>query len=164
MHVEAMDWLRLTTGLLRRPELVLELGSRDVNGSPRSLYPGLAGYVGVDRRDGPGVDVVADAATWRPPPWLRFNLCFSTEALEHAEQADLICQTAYESLHPGGVFLVTCAGVRREPHSMDGGPLWEGEFYRNVDPPMLRLWLEPFRVRMVQCGRGGQDLYAMAIK
>jgi hypothetical protein len=61
MHSEAREFVarhaRPSPGLL-----VLDIGGRDMNGTVRDLWPG-ADYTAMDITDGPGVDVVADAAT-----------------------------------------------------------------------------------------------------
>jgi len=164
MHDEAMAFLRAARALLPAPRLVLELGSRDVNGTARDLYPGAALYVGVDRLPGRGVDAVADARDWRPPPWLRFDLALCTEVLEHAQDPAGVCRAAWESLRPGGALVATCAGPRREPHSgIDGGPVREGEHYRNPSPADLRNWLGCFAYTVVE-SRDDLDLYAVAVK
>jgi SAM-dependent methyltransferase len=165
MHIEAMDFLRRMAALLPRPRLVCELGSRDVNGTPRPLFADALLYVGVDRRPGPGVDVVAEADDWSPEPWLPFDLVVCAEVLEHAPHAGNICQMAHYLLRPGGLFLVTAAGPARDPHSVDGEEeVPEGEFYRNVSEGMLREWLAPFALVLTMPGRDGQDVYALAVK
>jgi hypothetical protein len=65
---------------------VLEVGSLDVNGSVRRFFGGP--YVGVDMRDGPGVDIVLDAHDLSDefiehPP---FEVIVCTEMLEHDSQ------------------------------------------------------------------------------
>ena len=64
---------------------VLEVGSRNVNGSVRDiLAPLVSRYVGCDLEAGDGVDVVADATRLTdvfPPE--SFDVVISTEMLEH---------------------------------------------------------------------------------
>ena len=166
MHAEAMSWLQtIRRALLGRRDVVCELGSRDVNGSPRELFTDAVVYVGVDMVEGPGVDVVADAAGWTPDPWLRFDLVVCTEVLEHAFGAPDICANAHRLLRPGGVFVITAAGPKREPHSgIDGGPLREKEFYGNVRVEELRGWLGLFAAVLIDQSGDGRDVYALAIK
>ncbi len=67
---------------------ILDVGSRDVNGSvrPALLVKGAAEYVGVDLQAGPGVDVVCDAARIVERFGAEsFDLVVSTCALEHME-------------------------------------------------------------------------------
>ncbi len=114
---------------------VLEVGSRDVNGSVRGLFNGAA-YTGVDVVDGPGVDVVADAAESLPGgPYDAVVCC---ETFEHASGWVAIVDNASRVLASGGWLLMTMAGPGREPHSaIDGGHVRAGEHYANIDPDEL---------------------------
>lgn len=164
MHQEAMTFLKNCAAVLQRPSRVCELGSRDVNGSPREVFQDFRNlYVGVDLRPGPGVDVVADASDWNLGASILFDLVVCTECLEHAPNAALICDNAFRLLRSGGVFLVTAAGVKRAPHSVNGDELPEGEFYRNVSEADLSIWLKDFAVVLIQ-ERDGIDIYALAVK
>lgn len=116
---------------------VVEIGSRDINGTVRDLFP-AADYVGVDLTAGNGVDVVADAATWKPKRKVDVVVC--CEVFEHtATWPDIVWSAANTMLRAGtGRLIVTAAGPGRAPHSaVDGGPLRDGEFYANVDPDEL---------------------------
>lgn len=138
---------------------MLELGSRNVNGSVRPLFAG-AEYVGIDWTGGDGVDVVADAGAWRPEV-ANFDCVVSTECLEHAPDGAAICRTAFESLVAGGIFILTAAGPNREPHGVNGTPVG-GEFYANVYPEDLTCWLAPFGLSRIEVV--GEDIYATAVK
>lgn len=164
MHAEALDWLHRMATLIGPRRAVCELGGRDVNGTARHLLEGVEITVGVDLLPGPGVDVVADAADWHPGDWMRFDAVLCTEVLEHTPRGADICRNAHRLLRHDGVFLVTCAGPARAPHSaIDGGRLRQGEHYRNVTEAELRHWLAGFPVVLVQ-NRADQDLYALAVK
>jgi hypothetical protein len=149
---------------------VIELGSRTVagpwpySGPVRHLFPG-AEYVGVDIVAGPNVDVVGNAATWQPNPLRPVDTVVCTETLEHTPQACEICSNAWQLLAPGGVFLVTAAGAGRAPHSaVDGGPLRDGEYYRNINRVQLRDWLAPFGFCLIDTFSTPGDIYALAVK
>jgi SAM-dependent methyltransferase len=139
MHAEAMAWVeRFATDA---PVSVLDLGGRDINGTPRALFP-TASYTCLDVVPGPGVDIVADAATWQPGG-RRWDLVLSTELFEHTPDWPQACSTAWRALRPGGRFIVTTAAPGRPPHSgRDGGVLQFGEYYANVNPEELRAALE----------------------
>jgi SAM-dependent methyltransferase len=141
---------------------VVEVGSRNVNGSIRELVD-AATYVGIDLEDGPGVDVVADCRFWEPP-W-KASLVLCCEVLEHAEDPQSVVDTCIGYLKPGGRLVLTCAGPGRAPHSgHDGGPVVD-EHYGNIEPDALEKWLaedlEAVRVeyRAIPC-----DVYATGIK
>lgn len=93
-----------------RGKRVLEVGSLDVNGSVRPGIEALgpAEYVGIDMRQGPGVDVVCDAAEidrrFGPDA---FDVVVSTELLEHAREWRKIVHNFKYVLRPGGLLLVS---------------------------------------------------------
>lgn len=139
MHIEALTW-----GMQHATAdhvSVLDIGGRDVNGSPRALFPNAA-WTCLDILPGPGVDIVADAATWIPDR--EYDIVVSFECFEHAKAWPQICETAFKACKPGGTFIATMAGPGRAPHSgIDGGPdLHGGEHYANVQPAKLRRVLE----------------------
>lgn len=116
---------------------MIEIGSRDVNGGILGLLGDAAGYVGVDLSDGPGVDVVADAATWQPTQRPDTVICL--EVFEHTPEWSTICENVAGWLGPGGVFIGTAAAPGRAPHSATTtGPIPPGEYYSNVPPEGLR--------------------------
>jgi hypothetical protein len=149
MHPEAMAWVAAFA--TDRPVSVLDIGGRDINGSPRSLFPSATTYVTLDILDGPGIDIVADAAMWEPDRLYDVVVC--CEVFEHAKWWRDIILTAHRALAPGGIFIATMAGPGRALHSgVDGGPvLHEGEHYGNVKAADLRraLWDNGFRADLI---------------
>jgi SAM-dependent methyltransferase len=140
MHDQALTWIakHATTD----PVSVLDLGGRDINGSPRELWPNAASYTVLDIAPGPNVDIVADASTWQPGG-RRWDVCCAAELFEHTDLWPAICATAWRALRPGGRFIITTAAPGRPPHSgRDGGVLQFGEYYANVNPEELRVALE----------------------
>lgn len=162
MHASAFAFVARAIRDLPPRRAVCELGSRDVNGSCKQLFMGASRYVGVDIAPGDGVDVVADAATFRPDFEPDTVVC--CEVLEHAQDADRIVQNALAMLAPGGIFVMTCATDPRDPHSAeDGAVLRDGEFYRNVDEQMFRYWCFPLVPDLELDERSG-DLRAVVWK
>jgi SAM-dependent methyltransferase len=179
VHEGAYKFVAETVRRLEPRRSVVELGARTVagnwpySGPVRPLFA-AAEYVGVDIVAGPNVDVVADAATWEPEPFWRADTVVCCETLEHTPEAQTICNNAHRLLIPGGVFIVTTAGIGRAPHSAtDGGPLRQvicertgmriDEFYRNISRDELRDWLLPFRFIAIDTDTPG-DIYALAVK
>jgi SAM-dependent methyltransferase len=164
MHVQALEFVtRHVSGLT--PGRVLEIGSLDINGSVRPLFPTARRYHGIDLAPGSGVDEVADAADWRAPG--EFDVVVSTEVLEHAPRWADILANAWEAVAPGGRLLMTCATDPRPAHSaVDGWALREGEWYRNVPAAEVRALLDEWSVGCwaleVATDRG--DLYLRADK
>ena len=138
MHEQAYDWIaRQVAPRVGTAPAVLEIGSLDINGSVRPLFPGASHYHGLDMVAGTGVDEVADASAWRPSR--TFDVVVSAEVLEHAPTWSAILTMMWAATAPGGVLLMTCATDPRAPHSaVDGLDLREDEHYENVAARDLR--------------------------
>lgn len=163
MHDAVLDYVRANVS--HAVTSVLEFGSRNLNGSVRPLFPHATRYVGVDLYPGPDVDVVGDAATvWLPP---QFDAVVCTEVFEHVDDdaAAAIIRNAWAHLKPGGVFVATMAGPGRAPHSaLAATDIQPGEFYRNVDRPLLAGWLEAAGFAFYEIDRARLDLRCTARK
>ena len=163
MHPEAYAYVRRALKPLPKPTKVIEFGGANVNGTVRDLLCGAV-YYSIDLRDADGVDEVADAATWTPVGDAP-DLVICTEVLEHSDQGEAICANAHRILAPGGALIITAATTGRLPHSgNDGGPLWRGEYYRNVSFDDLYEWLRPFAVASYETNTAAHDIYATAVK
>jgi SAM-dependent methyltransferase len=97
-----MQWVYDRIDLVTAP--VLDVGSRDVNGSVRPLCP--TPYFGIDIEDGDGVDEVYDGHTI-PFPKNSFQTVICTEVFEHAHRPWRLAEEILRVLRPGGVALVT---------------------------------------------------------
>ena len=120
MHTSVMEWVSqkvLQYGLAAPGVRVLEVGSRNVNGTVRPLFQGVEAYIGVDFMEGPGVDVVMDAhdLTSRFAP-RTFDVVVSTEMLEHDREFWRSIAMMGEVLKPGGYLLLTARGNGFWPH------------------------------------------------
>lgn len=141
---------------------VVEIGSRDINGSVRPLFSG-AYYLGIDLSPGPSVDVVCDACEYTPATAVDLVIC--CEVLEHSERWTEILRAAYRWLFPGGRLIMTCAGPGRKEHSaIDGGPLRPGEYYRNLSVSEVTDALQDAGFRTINCRANGEDTQATAVK
>ena len=164
MHKEAYAYVR--TQVLRLTfDNVVEFGSLDINGSVRGLFDSDS-YHGIDLQDGPGVDEIADAATWKADPFCEVNCIVCCEVLEHAPNVHGIVENAYRNLSQHGLFVVTCATNPRKPHSaVDGGPIRPGEHYANVEADDLRFYFSNFfSIVDLTVSRERGDLYCVARK
>lgn len=85
---------------------VLEIGSRDVNGSVREFFElRHCPYFGIDLEPGPGVDVTGNAGgAWLPSQVGRKDVVVCLETLEHAPEFWKILQNVQKILAPGGLF------------------------------------------------------------
>ena len=96
---------------------VLELGSYDVNGSVRPLFANrerFPEYLGVDMREGPGVDRVMIASEMAFQN--KFDTIVSTEMLEHDSRFWRTAVKIYFALKPLGHLIVTTRNVGYERH------------------------------------------------
>lgn len=159
MHAEALAYVnRFATA---DQAVVTEFGARDINGTPRPLFPNAVWW-GIDIADGRGVDEVADATEWSGEP-ADFVIC--CEVFEHFAGWELIVQNMAANLVPGGRAVITAAGPARLPHSaVDGGPLRDGEHYANVDPDTLRMVMKAAGLASIEVEVHGGDVYATGVK
>jgi SAM-dependent methyltransferase len=149
------------------PVSVLDLGGRDINGSPRHLFPDAARYTVLDVTDGAGVDITADAATWDPSP-VTWDVVVCAETFEHAADWRAICRTAFKACAPGGRFIVTTAAPGRPPHSAVDGEfrLLPGEHYANIRPGELEraLFAAGWAQIVVDVQADPHDVRAVAVR
>ena len=89
---------------------VLELGSRNVNGSIRGYieHLGAASYTGIDFIEGVGVDLVADVCNFTPST--QYDVVISTEMLEHVEDWKLVVKTIKDSCKIEGIIIISTRG------------------------------------------------------
>lgn len=160
MHVTARQWVALHA---RPARSVLDIGGRDINGSVRDLFPGAKSYVSIDLLAGPAVDVVGDVTLW---DWDEtFEVVVCCEVLEHAENWRDILRAAHGKLEAGGLFILTCAGPGRAPHSgTDGGHLRPEEYYSNITEKDLFAELLERGFVDITTSVSGEDLRAVAQK
>jgi SAM-dependent methyltransferase len=163
VHDQALEWI--AAHATDEAVSVLDIGGRDVNGSPRHLFPSAAWTV-LDELPGDGVDIAADAATWDPGD-RRWDVVLCAEVFEHTPAWARICATAFRACAPGGRLIVTTAAPGRPPHSgADGGTVRLGEHYGNIEPAALRRALEVagWADVVVDMQQNPADVRAVAVK
>jgi SAM-dependent methyltransferase len=128
MHTSVSAWVsRVLTRADIAGRTVLEVGSRDVNGSVRAMVEALgpATYVGTDMQSGPGVDQVVRAedlpATFDENA---FDVVVSTEMLEHAAAWRDCLMAMALVLRPGGLLVLTTRSPGFPRHD------YPGDFWR----------------------------------
>lgn len=137
MHAEAYQGTRrhilALYGSLDVSPRVLDIGGKYVNGSVHDLLP-HAKWTVMDLVQGDGVDLVADATTYRFQQG-EYDLVVCNEVLEHVQDWHGVlqcCRSAATNL------VLTCASTHRHPHGAWGAPSpGPDEWYNNVDPALL---------------------------
>lgn len=97
---------------------ILEVGSLDVNGSPRSALVGHTGkYIGVDVKAGPGVDLIMSTYDLAHNFSVeKFDVVISTEMLEHVKDWKLAVYQMALVLKIGGWLCLTTRSPGFEYH------------------------------------------------
>jgi SAM-dependent methyltransferase len=116
---------------------VLEVGSRDVNGSLRSIINAWAPerYVGVDIVNGPGVDVVCGAEDIADKFGNEsFDVVISTEMVEHVKNWRKAISNIKRVCKPGGTVLLT---TRSKGYGYHGYPF---DFWRYETQDMKEIF------------------------
>ena len=146
---------------------LLEIGSLDVNGTVRDLFPDADPYVGLDLAPGAAVDVVASGHDFGPSEG--FDTVVTTECLEHDPGWHLTLRNVVRVLRPGGTLLLTCATTGRHEHgTARTSPAMSpstNDHYRNLTARDVLAHLEPaLRVDLVATDWSAFDLYVVARK
>lgn len=162
MHQAARDFVERITRSMNFTDLrILEIGSRNVNGTIRPLFAGNSEYIGIDRQAGPGVDIVSDLRDFTGTD---FDVVISMEAMEHDPRPECFIEGAERFLKPGGMLILTAAAPGRQPHNCSGSP-WDGiEPYNNISPESLGKWLAGWQVIILEHNEEAADVYVAAIK
>jgi len=114
MHGSVLNFLRtdLTPKEIRGRD-VLEVGSQNVNGSPREILEPYkpSSYVGVDSSLGLGVDIQLSAEDLTAHfGAASFDVVVSTEMLEHTQNWQSAIQNMKRVLRLGGLLVLTTRG------------------------------------------------------
>lgn len=143
MHAECHEFCAFAANKISRnidfkQSSMLDVGGRNVNGSIYGLFPGVD-ITTIDIFEDEGVDFVADFSTDDVVDQFmlreKYDICLSTEVLEHSPGWPNIVKNMILATKPGGWIVITCATTGRPPHSaIDGHYLEdnESEYYGNV--------------------------------
>lgn len=125
MNQAVLDFVRRRLSVAEvKGKKVLEVGSLDVNGSPRQIVQALepAEYFGVDIQKGRNVDQVMDVSALveklGPDSW---DVVISTEMVEHVRDWRTAFSQMKRVLRTDGIMLVTTrsAGFKYHPYPID---------------------------------------------
>jgi len=146
---------------------VLEVGSQDINGSVRKHFL-YCDYTGIDLGEAEGVDLVSDIVDYDHPDV--FEVVISSEMLEHCKTWERALSQMYKNLKPGGLFILTCAGPKRQEHGTGNHTPQDSKFtldwYRNISVEDFLSVLPESNFSESSLGlyRGECDLYFYGIK
>ena len=103
-----LDWIsRMNKEYGIRPAKVLDVGSYDYNGNPRSLFPDSE-YIGIDVKEGPNVDIVMDARKVIYEYGTRvFDAVLCLYVFEHIPRIYPVSHSTYFVLKTGGYFYLS---------------------------------------------------------
>ncbi len=137
-----LDWAaQIRKTHIKTPGRVLEVGSLDVNGNPRSLFPDATEYIGVDMRAGRNVDRVVNGhdleAAFMP---IRFDTVLCFETLEHDAEFWRTLAAIRAVLKPGGMFLVTTPTLGFPAHR------YPKDYYRFTEDAYRDVVLAGYRI------------------
>lgn len=171
MHYEVKQFIQYVKKCLPhkfRLRKVLEVGSQNINGSPRGFF-WFCWYTGVDLMKGKGVDLVGDFSTM-DFSLNRFGVVISSEMLEHDKNWQISLKKMYDALEDGGLLIITCAGPKRPEHgtkrtSPESSPATT-DYYGNIytedfEKILPRHWFSEY---VLQYARGDNDLQFYGIK
>lgn len=147
---------------------VLEVGSKNINGSPRKYF-WFCDYTGIDLSEGRGVDIIHDITVYEyiMNP---YDVVISTEMLEHCDKWQAALINMYDLIISGGLIIITCAGPDRAEHGTkrttpEASPDTT-DYYRNISTEDFKSILPPdlFREYTLMYARGRNDLQFYGIK
>lgn len=161
MHQQALGYLAQfgQAATLAGYSTGIDIGGRETNGNARWLFPHIDWTV-VDAVDGPGVDVVANGATWRPDEPV--DLVLFVEVAEHSPRWPEILRNIHSMLKPDGILLFTAAGTGREPHGLFHDDPDEPGYYQNLSYEDLHLALDAAGYSEFEIDVFGDDIRAWA--
>ena len=116
---------------------ILEIGARDESGSVRHLFESWLPkeYVGVDIREGKGVDIVCDAENLLTVfPKESFDVIVSTETLEHVRDWRKVISNMKNLCKKNGIILITTRSKGFPFHA------FPHDFWRYEREDMVRLF------------------------
>ena|SRR3990167_6441653 len=121
---------------------ILDVGSRDINGSVRQILDGLkwkGNFTGLDMIDGTGVDIVMNAhdmgKKWKKP---KFDLVTCVDTLEHDDRFWLTVQEMRKVVKPGGWMIITVPSLSHPFHAHPS------DYYRFFDTTLKDVFFEGF--------------------
>lgn len=115
MHGRLRKWLETHKDKCTKGKRILDVGALHVNGSVRQVLPVS---VGVDMREGKGVDVVCKGENLPDKfPEKVFDVVISTDTLEHVENWRGFLRGMWYVLKDDGWFIISIASKKKGRHA-----------------------------------------------
>lgn len=108
----------LSNPVQKKQYRVIEIGSLDLNGNLRDIFPASIEYLGVDFAPGKGVDVVLKDPYSLPFSNNEFDVLITSSCLEHSEMFWLVFLEIMRILKPDGLCYINVpanGGFHRHP-------------------------------------------------
>lgn len=136
MTPHILEWLREVVEPMRATfGDVFEVGSLNVNGSPRDVLAGKArSWIGCDRVPGRGVDEVGIAADVIGDR--KFDTVIACECYEHDPRFWETSTVARRALRVGGIYIVTSPSIGFPFHD------YGGDFYRFTEMALRQFFFD----------------------
>jgi hypothetical protein len=115
---------------------VIDCGSMDINGSIRPFFESVEEYIGVDWRDGKGVDVVSLFHEYDEQPDGYFDVAVSMETFEHDPYWRKSLKKMLDKIRLEGSLIISCGGPNRHHHQFQASP--QDRYYKNLTLDELR--------------------------
>lgn len=156
-----------------RNSKVLEIGSVDINGSPRVLFNNCI-YTGVDLAPGKGVDRISFGHSIDDPDG-SYDTVISTECFEHDQYYQNTFKNMIRLCRKGGLIVFTCATTGRPEHGTNRTSpedsltchIGLGDYYKNLEEKHFREFInfdEVFSFYWFGTNLNPADLYFCGIK
>ncbi len=115
MHKKITEFLKKHSDKCPKGSLILDIGSLNVNGNAAQVLPVT---VGVDMREGKGVDLVCNGEDLlKHFDKNYFDVIVTTDTLEHVKYWREFLIGAWSVLKPDGIFIATIASKRKGRHA-----------------------------------------------
>lgn len=138
---------------------ILELGSRNINGTIRQFFPEPSTYIGVDLMAGRDVDYVCAAGDYTSSE--KFDCVVCCEMLHEDKDAWRSFVVLRHMVKPGGLVIITCAGPARMSSEYP-------DYFQPIAPSTLARIMTDGGVQWselhAQSGRDGADTYFWALQ
>ena len=140
-----LSWLEINVKpALRASDRVLEIGALNVNGSARDVLQGhVASWLGLDRTEGPGVDLAVNALDYLKSTSETYDVIIACECYEHDPFWWRTHEAALSCLSSGGLFVVTTPTLGFPYHS------YGGDFYRFTEDAYRQAIFDPTKFNLL---------------